>query len=80
MAGRITRFLAETGMRKGEACGLERAWVSIPRREVRLTRTKTFESGRSTKLGGVCLHPTVGIEDVSRPGIVAEPVEGRLLP
>jgi integrase/recombinase XerD len=41
MAARIIRFLAETGMRQEEACGLEWSQVSIQRREVRLTKTKT---------------------------------------
>ena len=41
MAGRIIRFLAETGMRQEEVCGLEWSQVSIQRREVRLTKTKT---------------------------------------
>src|SRR5690242_2014379 len=41
MAGRIIRFLAETGMRQEEVCGLESSQVSIQRREVRLTKTKT---------------------------------------
>ena len=41
MAGRIIRFLAQTGMRMDEACSLEWSQVSVPRREVRLTKTKT---------------------------------------
>ena len=41
MAGRVIRFLAETGMRQDEACSLEWSQVSIDRREVRLTKTKT---------------------------------------
>lgn len=48
MAARIIRFLAETGMRQEEAgmrqeevCGLDWSQVSIQRREVRLTKTKT---------------------------------------
>jgi integrase len=41
MSGRIIRFLAETGMRQEEVCGLEWSQVSIQRREVRLTKTKT---------------------------------------
>lgn len=41
MAGRIIRFLAETGMRQEEVCRLEWSQVSIQRREVRLTKTKT---------------------------------------
>jgi integrase/recombinase XerD len=41
MTGRIIRFLAETGMRQEEVCGLEWSQASIQRREVRLTKTKT---------------------------------------
>jgi integrase/recombinase XerD len=41
MAGRIIRLLAETGMRQEEVCGLEWSQVSIQRREIRLTKTKT---------------------------------------
>lgn len=41
MVGRIIRFLAETGMRLEEVCSLEWAQVSMERREVRLTKTKT---------------------------------------
>ncbi len=39
--GRVIRFLAETGMRQDEVCSLEWSQVSIPRREVRLVKTKT---------------------------------------
>jgi integrase len=51
MAGRIIRFLAETGMRQEEVCGLEWSRVSIQRREVRLTKTKTSSPrvGRATE-------------------------------
>jgi len=41
MAGQIIRFLEQTGMRQEEVCGLEWSQVSIQRREVRLTKTKT---------------------------------------
>lgn len=41
MAGRIIRLLAQTGMRMDEVCSLEWSQVSIPRREIRLTKTKT---------------------------------------
>jgi integrase len=41
MADRIIRFLAETGMRQEEVCGLEWSQVSIQRREIRLIKTKT---------------------------------------
>ena len=41
MAGRIIRLLAQTGMRLDEACSLEWSQVSIHRREIRLTKTKT---------------------------------------
>ncbi len=40
-AGRVIRFLAETGMRQEEVCGLEWSQVDLKRREVRLTKTKT---------------------------------------
>jgi integrase len=39
--GRIIRFLAQTGLRQEEAVSLEWGQVSIQRREVRLTKTKT---------------------------------------
>ena len=41
MAGRIIRLLAQTGMRLDEVCSMEWSQVSIPRREIRLTKTKT---------------------------------------
>jgi integrase len=41
MMGRVIRFLAETGMRMEEALSLEWSQVSLHRREVRLTKTKT---------------------------------------
>lgn len=40
-AGRIIGMLAQTGMRMDEVCSLEWSQVSIPRREVRLSKTKT---------------------------------------
>src|ERR1700674_4903987 len=40
MSGRMIRFLAETGMRREEVCGLEWSQVSIRRREVKLTKTR----------------------------------------
>jgi integrase len=41
MLGRLIIFLAQTGMRQEEACSLEWGQVSLTRREVRLTKTKT---------------------------------------
>lgn len=41
MMGRIVLFLAQTGMRQEEAVSLEWSQVSIERREVHLTKTKT---------------------------------------
>lgn len=41
VVGRIISLLAQTGMRMDEVCGLEWPQVSIIRREVRLTKTKT---------------------------------------
>ena len=41
VAGRIIRLLAQTGMRLDEVCSMEWSQVSIPRREIRLTKTKT---------------------------------------
>jgi integrase len=41
IVGRIIRFLAETGLRQEAVFGLEWSQVSIQRREVRLTKTKT---------------------------------------
>lgn len=41
MMGRIVLFLAQTGMRQEEAVSLEWSQVSLQRREVRLTKTKT---------------------------------------
>jgi integrase/recombinase XerD len=59
MAGRIIRFLAETGMRQDEVCGLEWSQVSIQRREVRLTKTKT-SSPRVVPLSDTTLGTLVG--------------------
>lgn len=50
MMGRAIRFLAETGMRMEEAISLEWSQVSLHRREVRLTKTKT-SSPRVVPLG-----------------------------
>lgn len=59
MAGRIIRFLAETGMRQEEVCGLEWSQVSIQRREVRLTKTKT-SSPRVVPLSDAAIGTLVG--------------------
>jgi integrase/recombinase XerD len=59
MAGRIIRFLASTGMRQEEVCGLEWSQVSLQRREVRLTKTKT-SSPRVVPLGDVALGTLAG--------------------
>jgi integrase/recombinase XerD len=59
MAGRIIHFLAETGMRQEEVCGLEWSQVSIPRREVGLTKTKT-SSPRVVPLSDAALGTLVG--------------------
>ena len=40
-AGRVIRFLADTGMRQEEVCSLEWRQVDLNRREIRLTKTKT---------------------------------------
>lgn len=50
MMGQAIRFLAETGMRMEEALSLEWSQVSLHRREVRLTKTKT-SSPRTVPLG-----------------------------
>jgi site-specific recombinase XerD len=60
MSGRMIRFLAETGMRQKEVCGLEWSQVSIQRREVRLTKTKT-SSPRIVPLSDVAVGTLVGI-------------------
>ena len=59
MVGRIIRFLAETGMRQEEVCGLEWSQVSIQRREVKLTKTKT-SSPRVVPLSDVAIGTLVG--------------------
>lgn len=41
MMGRVIRFLAETGVRTEEALSLEWGQVALPRREIRLIKTKT---------------------------------------
>jgi integrase/recombinase XerD len=55
----IIRFLAETGMRQEEVRGLERSLVSIRRREVRLTRTRT-SSPRMVPLSDAAIGTPVG--------------------
>ena len=59
MTGRVIRFLAETGMRQEEVCSLEWSQVSIPRREVRLTKTKT-SSPRVVPLSDAALGTLIG--------------------
>jgi len=59
MTGRIIRLLAETGMRQEEVCGLEWSQVSIQRREIRLTKTKT-SSPRTVPLSDLALSTLVG--------------------
>jgi integrase/recombinase XerD len=59
MAGRIIRLLSETGMRLEEACGLEWSQVSIQRREIRLTKTKT-SSPRVVPLSDAALGTLTG--------------------
>jgi integrase len=59
MSGRIIRFLAETGMRQEEVCGLEWSQVSIHRREIRLTKTKT-SSPRVVPLSDAAIGTLVG--------------------
>lgn len=59
MSGRMIRFLAETGMRQEEVCGLEWSQISIQRREVRLTKTKT-SSPRVVPLSDVALGTLIG--------------------
>jgi integrase/recombinase XerD len=59
MTGRIIRFLAETGMRQEEVCSLEWSQVSIQRREVRLTKTKT-SSPRIVPLSDAALGTLTG--------------------
>jgi integrase/recombinase XerD len=57
--GRIIRFLAQTGMRLDEVCSLEWSQISIPRREVRLTKTKT-SSPRVVPLSDAALGTILG--------------------
>ena len=59
MAGRLIRFLALTGMRQEEVCSLEWSQVSIHRREVRLTKTKT-SSPRVVPLSDDALGTLIG--------------------
>ncbi len=59
MVGRVIRLLSQTGMRLEEACSLEWSQVSIPRREVRLTKTKT-SSPRVVPLSDVALGTLLG--------------------
>ena len=59
MVGRVIRFLAETGMRQDEVCSLEWSQVSIPRREVRLIKTKT-SSPRVVPLSNLALDTLLG--------------------
>jgi integrase/recombinase XerD len=59
MVGRIIRFLAETGQRQEEACGLERSQVSIQRRAIRLTTTKT-SSPRVVLLSDLAIDTLTG--------------------
>jgi integrase/recombinase XerD len=64
-AGRIIRLLAQTGMRLDEVCSMEWSQVSIPRREIRLTKTKTssprvvpLSDGALGTIMGTPRHPT----------------------
>jgi integrase/recombinase XerD len=57
--GRIIRLLAQTGMRMDEVCSLEWSQVSIPRREVRLSKTKT-SSPRVVPLSDAALGTILG--------------------
>jgi integrase len=59
MMGRIIRFLSETGMRQEEVCSLEWSQVSVQRREIRLTKTKT-SSPRVVPLSDAALGTLVG--------------------
>lgn len=58
-AGRLIRFLGETGMRMEEVCSLEWSQVDLKRREVRLTKTKT-SSPRIVPLSDQALGTIVG--------------------
>jgi integrase/recombinase XerD len=59
MAARIIRLLAQTGMRMDEVCSLEWPQVSVGRREVRLTKTKT-SSPRVVPLSDAALGTILG--------------------
>lgn len=59
MAGRIIRLLSQTGMRLDEVCSMEWSQVSIPRREIRLTKTKT-SSPRVVPLSDEALGTLLG--------------------
>jgi integrase/recombinase XerD len=59
MAGRVIRLLSLTGMRLGEASTLEWPQVSIQRREIRLTKTKT-SSPRVVPLSDAALATLIG--------------------
>jgi integrase len=59
MAGRIIRFLSETGMRLDEVCSLEWTQVSVERREACLTKTKT-SSPRVVPLSDAALGAILG--------------------
>ena len=60
MVGAIIRFLAATGMRQDEVCSLEWSQVSLARREVLLTRTKT-SSPRVVPLGETAMAVLVDV-------------------
>ena len=71
--GRIIRFLAETGMRQEEVCGMEWPRVSIQRREVGLTKTKTssprlvpLSDAAFGALAGTPRRKHIGLEGVKR--------------
>ncbi|TGD94957.1 tyrosine-type recombinase/integrase [Methylobacterium nonmethylotrophicum] len=59
MVGRIIQLLAATGMRQEEAVSLEWSQVSIERREIRLTKTKT-SSPRVVPLSDEALAVLIG--------------------
>jgi len=67
MTGRIIRLLAETGMRQEEVCGLEWSQVSIQRRKIRLTKTKT-SSPRTVPLSDIALCTLGCVTEVSGGG------------
>lgn len=58
-AGRLISLLAQTGMRLDEVCSLEWSQVSLPRREIRLTKTKT-SSPRIVPLSDAALSTILG--------------------